>query len=70
MLCFLIKSTYLISLLYSLLVARVSGRFEAFFGELALFWCSSATRKKKVFLLAVEHVRVHVMSLGRMCVMQ
>ena len=27
---FLIKSTYLIALLYSLLFARVSGRFEAF----------------------------------------
>ena len=30
MLCFQIKSTCLIALLYSLLFARVSGRFEAF----------------------------------------
>ena len=30
MLCFQIKSTYLITLLYSLLFAYVSGRFEAF----------------------------------------
>ena len=30
MLRFLLKSTYLIALLYSLLFARVSGRFEAF----------------------------------------
>ena len=30
MLCLLTKSTYLIALLYSLLVARVSRRFEAF----------------------------------------
>ena len=30
MLCLLIKSSYFIALLYSLLVARVSGRFEAF----------------------------------------
>ena len=30
MLCFKIKSTYIIALLYSLLFARVSGRFEVF----------------------------------------
>ena len=44
---FLIKSTYLIALLYFLLFAGVSGRFEALivFGELALFWCSPAKRK-------------------------
>ena len=29
MLCLSVKSTYLIALLYSLLVARVSGRFKA-----------------------------------------
>ena len=43
--------------------------FWSVFGELALFWCPTA--KRKTFfptpLASKSHVRVHEMSLGRLC---
>ena len=54
MLCFKIKSTYLVALLYSLLFARVSDRFEAFSASYRYFGVP-LLGDTLVFLLTVQH---------------
>ena len=41
-----IKSTYLVSILYSVLFDRVSGRFEAFRRVSASWWCATINEVK------------------------